>query len=236
MRRGKFSSHDINVSGGTGNTRFFLSASTYDEEGITIRSDLKRRTFRGSVEHATDKLTISLNTYAGFANYNIPEGDGDIGIYNAFAAAYLAVPYKSAYRANGTLDASADNVGAYAIAMRDGIDRTRNQIKANVVANINYQLYKGIYLGGQAGVDFTENNNKTIIRPGSFAASQYPFPIGAPVGGGTPGGSYSENFARQANYQTRAYVGYRHTFANKHAIDVTPVSYTHLTLPTKRIV
>ncbi|MEO8110296.1 MAG: TonB-dependent receptor plug domain-containing protein, partial [Ginsengibacter sp.] len=70
QRDGTFQSHDLNLSGGSAETRYFLSGGYYDEDGIGLRSNLKRYTVRANVDSKTDKLTISFNGTAGYTHRN----------------------------------------------------------------------------------------------------------------------------------------------------------------------
>lgn len=213
FRKGTFSSHDVNLSGGNERTRYFASAGVYQEEGIGERSDLKRYTFRLNLDHSTDKLNLSINTNIGSTKRNFIESEGGIFLANPFAAVYLALPYHALYNKDGTLATGSGQTGANAYSRIYDNDQNNHQLKGNLSANANYNFTRTLYAGGQVGLDFRETNNIAITRPGTYSAQTNSFP-------GTTG-SYTETLTRFFLYQTRAYAGYRNVFRNRHSVDVS---------------
>ncbi|MDQ3277009.1 MAG: TonB-dependent receptor plug domain-containing protein, partial [Bacteroidota bacterium] len=74
-RTGKSQMHELNMSGGSERTRLFLSAGVFDQQGIDLRSSLRRYTARVNLDHTTEKLAITWNTTAGYSNMSLSEGD-----------------------------------------------------------------------------------------------------------------------------------------------------------------
>lgn len=212
FRKGAFTSHDINLSGGNERTRYFMSGGLYQEEGIGERSDLKRYTFRLNLDHTTDKLNVSINSNIGSTKRNFIESEGGIFLANPFAAVYLALPYQVLYNQDGTLATGSGQTGANAYSRIYDNDQNNQQLKANLSMTANYNLTRNVYAGGQLGLDFRETNNIAITRPNTYSAQTNSFP-------GTTG-SYTETLTRFFLYQTRAYAGYRNVFAGRHSIDV----------------
>lgn len=221
FRIGTFNSHDLNISGGSDKTRFFLSGGVYNEQGIAERSDLKRATFRFNLDHTTDKLTMAISTNIGYNTRNFIESEGAVALANPFASAYLAVPYQKVYNDNGTISTGPGRVGPNSLSRIFDRDVKSNQMKATLSGNINYNITNHIYAGGQAGLDFRETNNITATKPGTFTASVSAFPVGPQTPGGNAGGAYGENLGRYLQFQTRAFLGYRNIFAAKHSVDVS---------------
>ncbi|WP_426059563.1 SusC/RagA family TonB-linked outer membrane protein [Hymenobacter sp. B1770] len=62
FRTGKFSQYDLNASGGTDKTKFFLSGQYNNQEGILRGNQLQRIASRLNVDHrATDRLVLGVN-------------------------------------------------------------------------------------------------------------------------------------------------------------------------------
>ncbi|WP_345058392.1 TonB-dependent receptor [Hymenobacter glaciei] len=62
FRKGNFSQYDLNASGGTDKTKFFISGQYSTQEGILVGNKLQRIAGRFNVDHqATDKLTLGAN-------------------------------------------------------------------------------------------------------------------------------------------------------------------------------
>ncbi len=230
FRVGTFSSHDINLSGGTQSTRYFASIGTYKEEGIAMRSDLDRKTFRLNVDHNTDKFTMSVNTYLGYTRRNFIESENAVALANPFAATYLALPYQQLYspvtnRYFGNIAVGAGRVGPNAFARIMDRDVNNNQLKGNLGANLSYNITKNVYAGAQIGLDFRETNNQTITKPQTWTAFNSAFPVGPPASAPNDTtlarGSYNEGIGRWFQHQTRGFVGYRNLFRSKHSVDVS---------------
>jgi TonB-linked SusC/RagA family outer membrane protein len=61
-RNAKTSSYEFSANGGTSKTKFYTSASYYNQEGIAISSYLERLSFRTNIDHqATDLVSFGVN-------------------------------------------------------------------------------------------------------------------------------------------------------------------------------
>lgn len=215
QRQGKFQSHDLSISGGTEATRFFASASYYDEQGIGERSDMKRYTFRLNLDHKTDKLTVSLNNTIGYSKRNFIESENGVALANPFAAAYLAVPYDPLFLPNGNVNTGAGRLGGNAYQRIRDIFRYNDQLKATTAININYDITKNFFAGGNIGFDFRETINTTNLKSGTFTATQQGFPSNT--------GFHSEGLGRLFQGNGRAFVGFKDTYGknDEHSLNVT---------------
>jgi TonB-linked SusC/RagA family outer membrane protein len=232
MRTGNFQSHDINLSGGTGKTRFFTSLGYYDEEGIGIRSNMDRFSARSNIDHQTERLTLSLNAYGGFTRRNFIESEGTITLANPFAAAYLGLPYQRLFNPDGTVAVGSGRVGPNAYDRLQTTSDKNNQIKTLVNVSANFQLTQQFNIGGFLGTDFRETTAERQINPLSFAARTAAFPVGPRAATATQtaqpaGGLFREDMIRYFSYLTRGNLGYRNVFAGRHDVDVqTYVEFT----------
>lgn len=220
QRKGSFHSHDLNLSGGAGKTRFFTSLGYYDEDGIGLRSDMTRYSFRSNVDHQTDKLTLGLNAYGGFTQRNFIEGENAINLGNSFAAAYLALPYQQLYNPDGTVAVGSGQTGANAYDRLVSASNKNNQIKTTLNIMANYQLTKNVNVGAFGGLDYRETAGERQINPGSYFARNQAFPIGPLTPSDRAGGLFTESSNRYFSYVTRGNAGYRNTFATLHEVDV----------------
>jgi len=164
QRSGSFYSHDLNISGGSDQTRFYASLGTYKEDGIGERSDLERYTLRFNLDHQTDKLTFQLNSTIGYSNRSFIESENGVALANPFAAAYLALPYQKLYNAD-TIQTGSGRTGANAFQRIRDIQRYNNQLKGTVSMIASYNITENFYVGGNAGVDFRETDNTTFYKP-----------------------------------------------------------------------
>jgi TonB-linked SusC/RagA family outer membrane protein len=220
LRRGTFSSHDVNLSGGAGNTRFFVGLANYNEDGIGLRSDLERYTLRANLDIQTEKLSAQFNHSIGYTHRNFIEAEGGIFLNNPFAAAYLGVPYQQLYNPNGTVATGSGKTGANAFDEISSTSSNNDQLKANIAYSVNYNLTKSVYVGGFGGLDYRNTVNERAIYPNTYYANTSGFPVG-PLNPGEAGrGSYGNGYTRFLQYIGRAFVGYKNVINGKHDIDV----------------
>jgi TonB-linked SusC/RagA family outer membrane protein len=226
MQSGKFQSHDINLSGMAGTARYFLSGGYYDEDGIGLRSDLKRYTLRANIENKTDKVTFAFNTAGGYTRRNFIESENGIALANPFAATYLALPYQKLYNDNGTVATGSGKVGPNAYDRVSSTTSFNDQIKLLSSMKLTYDLTKNFYIGGFAGLDYRQTTNERSVYPNTYAANTAGFPVGPNTAAGdTVGrGSYANSMNNFMQYVVRAFGGYRQVFSEVHDLDVQLVS------------
>lgn len=215
FRRSQFKQHELNASGGGDKTTFYTSLSVYQQGGILDRSSLDRYTFRGNLSFKTDRLTASIVTSAGFSTQNGIESEAGVALANPIAAAFLEMPYRKLYKADGTVDVGAGKTGPNAFDRIGTTTQTSNQFKGGLGIVLEYEVWKGISLKTTNGVDYRNNNNSRFIDPNSF--------VGSLVAQGNQG-SYNENFDEAVNFNNTSGIVYKRKFANKHQVNVQLLS------------
>lgn len=226
FRRGRFNSHDINLSGGAGKTRFFTSLGFYDEQGIGLRTSMRRYSFRTNVDHQTDRLTAGINAYAGYTFRSLGEAEGALNTGNAFLAAYFAQPYQQLRNpATGAVDTGAGKFGANAYDRIVSATNKADQLKTNLNLTAEYLIARHVTIGGFFGLDFRETQNERSIYPRTFFSNNQNFPLGPVNGPGTGlgGGQFGENTQRFLSYITRGTAAYRNVFGGRHSVDVNGI-------------
>ena len=77
FRTGTTKTHNLAVSGGGEKTRFYTSGAYYDQEGIGLRSNLQRFTYRINVDHkASDRVTLGGNMQMGYSKSSFISSGG----------------------------------------------------------------------------------------------------------------------------------------------------------------
>ena len=223
-RDGSFQSHDINASGGSENTRYFISGGYYNEDGIGVRSDLKRYTLRANVDSKSDKLSFSFNSSAGYTHRNFIESENGVALANSFAAAYLALPYQLLYNPDGSFATGSGKVGPNAYARFFETSNNNDQIKLLGSMNANYDITQNISLGGFAGLDYRTTTSERSVYPNTYASNSTGFPTGPQTAGGTGGGSYGNGNTTFLQTIVRIIGGYHKVFAENHDVDVQLIS------------
>ncbi len=224
LRNGTFQSHNLALSGGSEATRFYLSGGYYGEDGIGLRSNLKRYSIRANVDHKSDKLTVGFSTGVGYTQRNFIESENGIALANPFAAAYLALPYQKLFNDNGTVSTGGGRVGPNAFERVNNTSNLNNQIKATSSLTVNYDVARNVFIGGFAGIDYRQTVNERSVFPNTFASNTAGFPAGPPAANQPGGGSYATGFNNFAEYIVRASAGYKNVFAEKHDMSITAIS------------
>ena len=60
FKKGKTQQHQLSVSGGNEKTRFYLSGSVFDQEGIVISTGLKSYTGRVNLENSFSDFKVGI--------------------------------------------------------------------------------------------------------------------------------------------------------------------------------
>lgn len=213
FRKGQFHMHELEVVGGSEKTRFFLSANYYDQEGITIRSNLKRYNLRANIDHTSGRFKIGLNTNLNFNKSNFIESEAAVALANPFAAAFLGIPYHSLYNpTTGKVLTGSGRVGGNAYDRIFTTTSVTNQIKGVVSLNTSFRITNWLTARSTFGLDYRQSDGSRFIKPDSY------------VGGlTTPGnaGLYSPSFGRYFSYVTSSGFDGAYTIADKHEIKGT---------------
>ncbi len=183
-RQGISQTHELNVSGGSERTRFFISGGMFDQQGIDLGAALKRYTTRFNIDHSTNKLTVQLNAAGGYSKTNFAEGDwlGN-SPRNPFQLTYRAKPYEKPYKPDGSLNYGSNTTLALkqVANLLEGIENssyTQNQIKLNAGLNLAYKVLPSVTLSNRFGIDASSNVFQHFVNPGSYYGSFQTFNAG----------------------------------------------------------
>jgi TonB-linked SusC/RagA family outer membrane protein len=177
FRQGMSQLQELNFSGGSDKTRFYLSASYFDQEGTDLTSRLKRYTTRFNLDHTVGKLSMSLNMSAGYSITTYSEGEfrGN-SARNSFQMLWRAKRYENPYAADGKLIfGPSTNLALKQIGnVIEGIQNTVNeqyQIKVNAGFILAYKLLPSLTVKNILGIDVADDRWQRAIAPSSFVGS-----------------------------------------------------------------
>lgn len=210
FRDAKFHSYELNASGGNQGMNYYTSLSAYTQEGIVLRSNLDRYTFRGNLDFKTDRLTVSIRSSAGWSKQSGIESEAGIALANPIAAAYLSLPYVRLYNDAGKADVKSSNIGANAYDRLFTTTSLTNQFKGTLGITATYAVWGGIGLRTTAGVDYRNNNTSRYIDPKSFA--------GTSIATGNRG-SYNEGNNENLQLMTSSGITFNRTFNSLHTVN-----------------
>ena len=100
FKKGKTQQHQLSVSGGNEKTRFYLSGSIFDQEGIVISTGLKRYTGRINLENSFSDFKVGLNATYGYSKF-IGTRENDQYIGSPLNAINWFNPYVTLYDQDG---------------------------------------------------------------------------------------------------------------------------------------
>jgi TonB-linked SusC/RagA family outer membrane protein len=69
FKKGKTQQHQLSLSGGNDKTRFYISGSIFDQDGIVISTGLKRYTGRVNLDNTFGDFKVGLNATYGYSKF-----------------------------------------------------------------------------------------------------------------------------------------------------------------------
>lgn len=224
-RTGVAHSHTVALSGGNENTTFYMSANYTFQEGILVKNNFTRKSFRFNVDHHANKF-ISLGLNANYSN-ELNESAENSGSLNGSAyatsglgrIALILPPNIGPYLANGQYNLNGNAIGPMNNVLPDGkisyynpmpiinMDRsntTNNHIQSNIylqLTPLNGLAFKTLY-----GIDYLNTDNETYQNPTE--------------GDGNPTGSATSTLTKYTRWVWDNTLQYDHTFAKKHSLSL----------------
>lgn len=225
FRNGRFQRQEISLSGGTGKTRFYSNLGYFGEDGITIRSDLDRLTWRNNFDFADDKFTIAISSNLGYTKRNFQESTTTNSLQNPFLATRTTPSYVATFLPEGFSGGPGGATGLFNTATGSqyggpnllySLEFNKNyshQMKVILGANINYKILSSLTAGLLTGADFRETQATFYSDPRTF------FNLTS-TDIRTKSGSISETFDRFLQLTIRPSLNYNKTFKERHEVDV----------------
>jgi TonB-linked SusC/RagA family outer membrane protein len=176
LRNAAQQSHDLSFSGGGGNTKFYISAGYYNQEGVMLNSGNKRYNGRVNVENSVASkyaVGISLETSYSRDKYNAT----GVGLNDNASALYMAQNYDptaAAYTAEGGYNRSAlMNPMDNPLAVING--QYGNGDTYRTIGNIyaEYFFVPSLSAKVRAGVDLNDSQRYFWIDPSTLTGASY---------------------------------------------------------------
>lgn len=208
------SNMSVGMSGGTDNSRYYLSMSYYDQQGIIIASDYKRGVIHFNLDQYMGKVHVGVSSQASYDYQNAPtvntSGGGTtpsvlwdavrfspiLGVRDSTGAyTYVNGP--------GPIVSPIGNPVAYANEARDGVYNLRTF--ANVYGD--YEVIPGLHLRTTFGIDYTNGGERQFVPTDLYVAS-------------ANGGSASQSSSQNYSWLNENTLTYDRTFHRIHAVNV----------------
>lgn len=164
FRKGTTQQHMVSASGGNDKTKFFLSGSIFDQQGIVRTTGLKRYTGRANIDNTFGNWKIGLNASFGYSRLtNTLENDAYIG--QPLNAIRWFNPYITLYNPDGTY--RYDDYAFQPNPLQEQFENKSNgdQLKGIGSAYIEFNVpwVKGLRARTQWGADYTQDENLSYL-------------------------------------------------------------------------
>ena len=168
FRTAPMQNHQLSVSGGTENTRYFISGGFVQQDGIIINTDYKRYNLRSNVTSSvSDKIEVGLDIDASMAKSNHIEN----GKYGPVQLSLVVPPTFPVYNPDGSFSSplvspynfhQGDDPNPVEIATQ--IDDTRQNYRTLGQIFVNYEILEGLEFKVKLGGVLKERRN-SYYRP-----------------------------------------------------------------------
>jgi TonB-linked SusC/RagA family outer membrane protein len=214
--------HNLNASGGTDNSSYFVSLGITDQDGFFKSGDLnyKRYNLRSNLTTKINKnLTVDVNLSGTLEQKNQPYQDA-WWIIRSF---WRQVPTQSiyannnpAYLNNGEVDGS--NPVAMSNADIDGYKQINNKwLQSSVSATYNVPFVQGLSAKGLYNYDYYMSSNKLYQKPYNQYTYDANSNVYTPVANQTPG-SLTRQFYEKPTSLMQLSLNYNRAFKGGHNI------------------
>jgi TonB-dependent starch-binding outer membrane protein SusC len=204
--------YDLSIRGGNDKTKFSVSGSYFDQDGIVIATGYKRYSGRVNIDtKVSDKFNVGISS--SFSNATSNRVNNDNNIYGVVSGSILLGPHVPVYNANGTYGgdplSSVDN--PVASANETTFSAVNNRLFANAFGE--YKITDNLKFKTSFGVDYVQSRDRRF----------YPTTVNA--GRGSKG-SGAEGYNQEMNIVNENILSFNKTFAGKHNLNaVAGVTY-----------
>lgn len=153
---------DLSFAGGNERTKFYLSGSYFNQDGVVLGSGFDRYSFRMNLDNlVTDNFKIGVST--GFSRSHSNRIQNDNNIYGVLSTALLLGSHIPVYNADGTYgrDPNASIENPVANALEPSYDVFSNRLLTNVYGEWN--LLKGLSFRTSFSVDYLNLRDDRFI-------------------------------------------------------------------------
>lgn len=202
--------HQLSFSGGSDNTSYYLGVNYLDQDGVVLRSGLKKYNVRLNYQVSPSdkfKVTLNLNTNRTMTNNILTTNSGNEN----------AGPINTALQFDPTIPRGLDATGRYPfnpiislenpLALLYGVDQKRVVNRTFGTLAADYEILKGwtttLRLGGDIANERNDNYNSTATQKGLSS-----------------GGIGSINSGEDMHWISELFTTYTHTFNGIHQLSI----------------
>jgi TonB-linked SusC/RagA family outer membrane protein len=215
FRQGKTQNYEIQAQGGDDKTRYFVSGSYFEQDGILIESGFKRYSLRTNVDQkVNDKIDLSMNL-----NVSYTQG------LNAVAGNRFASPLLGAFATTPLQNPINPNTGQLFTGREDNYigftgdnflysaplnPVTNNNLRTIAKLAVGYNILDNVRLSQTIAADVTGVREKAFFDPTTND-------------GFDDNGSITESYSDQFSYTSQTKLSGNWLFADVHSVDALGV-------------
>ncbi|MCG8579341.1 MAG: TonB-dependent receptor [Bacteroidales bacterium] len=164
-KAGIIQNHNLNVAGGTENTKVYFSLGYFSDSGTTIGSDFTRYTAKLNVQHkVNDWIDAGMSNHLSYSETNAPPGGGEGA--NPVRSAEIINSASPVYNADGTYNW--DNKAAFdfnPVGLFD-YDEYKYETKRGMLnAYLNFRLLPSLTFRTTGGIDYSGDKGLNYYNP-----------------------------------------------------------------------
>ncbi|OXA77086.1 TonB-linked outer membrane protein, SusC/RagA family [Flavobacterium aquidurense] len=227
LRSAPQTTHNLNFSGGSEKTKYYLSLGITDLDGINLANDMKKYSVRTNIDQDINKwLSIGTNLAVSRTEYNglnINANGLSGNIFNATRQLPNTPIYDAANPTGYNISPNGQTVGQW-----NNTDPAGDNI-TNILYVLDHNKYKStttrILVSAFANAKITSDLSYKLQVSGDNASTdgyQYWNPVHGD-GRGTNGSLYQDN-TNLLRWNWQNILNYKHTFAEDHNLGVTGVA------------
>lgn len=192
FQQAKTHQHILSASGGNERTRFFISGSIFNQDGLVRTTTLRRYTGRLNLDHTAGNFKVGFSATMGYSTRS-GTSENDNVISTPLNAYRWMLPYSTPYLPDGSYNL--DDLGANPNPLPDLFLNTNKnmQIKGIGTISLEYRIaaVKGLSVRTQWGMDFTDDQDEQYIDINTQANDVVPGQSGAFIQGSTRRSRYT---------------------------------------------
>ncbi|PWJ39209.1 SusC/RagA family TonB-linked outer membrane protein [Sediminitomix flava] len=165
-RTGITQSHQLSLSGGDDDSKYYISGNYFTQEGVVRKTGMERGTVRMNLSQKMGRLDVDLRTQVGIATIdNIYRNDA----YNVLTM----LPYYQSQDENGEY-LPLDYNGSNAFERIDKGENSSSLLGIVSSLKLTYELTDFLKVWSRTGVEYDQERTKDAISPNSLYANLTP--------------------------------------------------------------
>jgi TonB-linked SusC/RagA family outer membrane protein len=212
LRSGQIVQHQLTLSGHSDKTNYYVSFEKYDEDGISVGSNLSK--YSGKINLSTEvKPWLTLSNNLNLAERSTNEVRDRNNAQSPFVAMYLYNPYEPVFLPDGSY-----NPTSQGFSVLEGVKNNpeiRKYVTGYNTTTLDLHPIKGLHISTQLGLTLNDYQRQYYVEPGSI--------LDGYTGDPTAPGFKTDDGSREFNYDWVNKATYKFDIGSDHHFNVLAV-------------